>query len=166
MEILTKIEDGGRSENKTTFVHRKGDPPNVFTAMFGVTTKTANEVFKKLNSTTRFGKGDKITKAQASVVVNHIRNEALADIEKTLKGSSITLSDQQKEVLVLLSHNVGKLSNNAPNAMKALKRGDLRTAKQEFFSRAKGPNLSNGVFVEGLFKKNNILLGLFERFNK
>ena len=166
LEILTKLEDGGISKKKTTFVHRKGDPPNVFTAMFGVTTKTANEVFKKLNSTTRFVKGDKITKAQAAVVVNYIRNEALADIEKTLKGSPTTLSDQQKEVLVLLSHNVGKLSDNTSNAMKALKRGDLRSAKQEFFSRAKGPNFSNKVFVEGLFKKNNILLGLFERFNK
>ena len=73
LEILTTIEDGGNSEDKTTFVYREGDPANVFTAMFGVTTKTANRVFKALKSTTRFGKGDTITKAQASVVVNHIR---------------------------------------------------------------------------------------------
>ena len=166
LEILTTIEDGGNSEDKTTFVYREGDPANVFTAMFGVTTTTANRVFKALKSTTRFGKGDTITKAQASVVVNHIRNEALADIEKTLKDSTLTLSKEQKEVLVLLAHNVGKLSVKTPSAMKALKRGDLQAAKIEFFSRAKGPNNSNGEFVPGLFKKNNTLLGLFERFGK
>ena len=172
LEVLTQMEDGGISEDKTTFVHRKDDPAGVFTAMFGVTTTTANTVFKELNITNKkgklitFKKGDKITKEQALTVVAHIRKEALDDIEDTLKNSPITLTDEQKEVLVLLAHNVGKLSTGgAPKGMKALKRGDLQAAKIEFFSRAEGPNKSNKVFSHGLFKKNNQLLGLFERFS-
>ena len=167
LEILTQIEDGGNSTDKTKFVHRDGDKPNIFTAMYGVTTTTANNVFKKLNSPRTFQKGDKITKDQAAVVVEFIRKEALADLEKATKGpNSIKLSKEQKEVLVLLSHNLGLLSIHTPEALKALKRGDLQAAKIEFFSRAKGPNNSNGEFVPGLFKKNNTLLGLFERFGK
>jgi GH24 family phage-related lysozyme (muramidase) len=167
LEILTQIEDGGNSTDKTKFVHRDGDKPNIFTAMYGVTTTTANNVFKKLNSPLTFQKGDKITKDQAAVVVEFIRKEALADLEKATKGpNSIKLSEEQKEVLVLLSHNLGLLSIHTPEALKALKRGDLQAAKIEFFSRAKGPNKVNKKFNEGLFKKNNTLLGLFERFGK
>jgi len=167
LEILTQIEDGGNSTDKTKFVHRDGDKPNIFTAMYGVTTTTANNVFKKLNSPLTFQKGDKITKDQAAVVVEFIRKEALADLEKATKGpNSIKLSEEQKEVLVLLSHNLGLLSIHTPKALKALKRGDLQAAKIEFFSRAKGPNKVNKKFNEGLFKKNNTLLGLFERFGK
>ena len=166
LEILTEIEDGGESASKAKFVHRPQDRAGIFTAMFGVTTKTANDVLG-----TTFGRGDIITTEQAIKVVETARKENLKDIEKVLKHSTIKLTPEQKIVMTLLTHNTGMFSVKFPGATRAFKANDINQAKIEMFSKAKGANKvedppGTWKFVEGLFKKNNMLLGLFERFSK
>jgi hypothetical protein len=166
LEILTEIEDGGDSASKTKFVHRPKDKAGVFTAMFGVTTKAANDVLG-----TTFRRGDSITTEQAIKVVEETRQKNLKDIEKVLKNSTIKLTPEQKIVMTLLTHNTGLFSVKFPSATKAFKVNNLNQAKIEMFSKAKGPNKvedppGTWTFIPGLFKKNNMLLGLFERFDK
>ena len=166
LEILTEIEDGGDSASKTKFVHRPKDKAGVFTAMFGVTTKAANDVLG-----TTFRRGDSITTEQAIKVVEETRQKNLKDIEKVLKNSTIKLTPEQKIVMTLLTHNTGLFSVKFPSATKAFKVNNLNQAKIEMFSKAKGPNKvedppGTWTFIPGLFKKNNMLLGLFERFGK
>tara|TARA_R110000796_G_scaffold23255_1_gene66806 strand:- start:43 stop:3378 length:3336 start_codon:yes stop_codon:yes gene_type:complete len=166
LEILTEIEDGGKSASKTEFVHRDGDKAGIYTAMFGVTTKTANDVLG-----TTFGKGDSITTEQAIKVVEEARKENLKDIDNILKNSTIKLTPEQKIVMTILTHNAGMFSVKFPAATRAFKANDINQAKIEMFSRAKGANNvkigpKKFKYEPGLFKKNNMLLGLFERFSK
>ena len=161
LEILTEIEDGGDSASKTKFVHRSGDKAGIYTAMFGVTTKTANAVLG-----TTFTNGSVITTEQAIKVVEASRKENLKDIEKVLASSNIELTPEQKIVMTLLTHNAGMFSVKFPAAARALKADDLDQAKIEMFSKAKGPNNVGSKFEPGLLKKNNMLLGLFERLGK
>ena len=152
-----------RPDTTNTFKQLPADKLGVVTAGPGITAKEATRVLKET-----FGKDDILTDEQVKTVLAVTYKEAKAEIEGIAKESKYFLSDNQKIILAVLRHNVGPLKGpkvgkgGVPKAIKALIAGDINLAKEEMFSKAKGPNKVGTGFVRGLYKKNLILLKLFE----
>jgi hypothetical protein len=138
------------------------------TGPYGITRETANKILG-----TKFKTGDKMNLQQIKQVVDTFK----ADVDKGLDileaQSPTPFSPELRRAVFLSLYNVGRGFKDgkfiaAPNASKALAKGDFKTALKELFSKEKGitkskdPNTGRNIYNPGIYKRSVALLGLAE----